>query len=230
MHVNWPTLLRLTPEGTTALATGDGFGVNPWMRPPTMRQVRQFTVLLLALTAFGATACSTTTSSSPPTTSATTATSSPPATTSSSGPMCGGGQIAVSIQTSFVGAGSAAEELGFLNVSQSLCTLHGYPGVAALNLQGQEMAQAGRGDTGGGPPAVVNLSPGQLAEALIQGSDGSAQKCGSLTRSFLVTPPNTTRSTHVTASGTSAAIGVAGACPMSIGPVTAESPQPTPSG
>ena len=146
------------------------------------------------------------------------------------GPMCRNGQIAVSIQASYVGAGSAAEELGFRNVSTSLCTLHGYPGVAGLNLQGRQIAQAERSDIDGGPPTDVNLNPGQLAEALIQGSDGAAQKCGSLTRSFLVTPPNMTQSTHVIAQSTSAALGASDACPISIGPVTPETPQPTPSG
>jgi hypothetical protein len=143
--------------------------------------------------------------------------------------MCGNGQIAVSIQTSYVGAGSAAEELGFLNVSKSPCTLHGYPGVAALDLQGHQIAQAERSDTDGGPPTDVNLSPGQLAEALIQGSDGSARKCGYFTRSFLVTPPNMTQSAQVMANSMSAAIGVSDACPIFIGPVTPETPQPTPS-
>jgi len=143
--------------------------------------------------------------------------------------MCGNGQIAVSIQTSCVGAGSAAEELGFLNVSKSPCALRGYPGAAALNLQGLQIAQAQRSDIDGGPPAEVILRPGQLAEAVIQGSDGSAQTCGFFTRSFLVTPPNMTQSTQVMANSASAAIGVSDACPISISPVAPETPQPTPS-
>jgi hypothetical protein len=144
--------------------------------------------------------------------------------------MCRNGQIAVSIQTSYVGAGSAAEELGLQNVSMSPCSLHGYPGVAALNMQSRQIAQAGRSDADGGPPTDVNLNPGQLAEALIQGSDGSAQKCGSFTRSFLVTPPNMTQSSRVSAKSTLAAIGVSHTCPISISPVTPETTQPAPSG
>ena len=196
---------------------------------------RRLAVLFLALMATGSAACSTTTSSSSPTTTtasptvpstqATTTTTT--TTTAPVGPMCGNGQIAVSIQTSYVGAGSAAEELGFLNVSKSLCTLHGYPGAAALNLQGHQIAQAERSDIDGGLPTDVTLSPGQLGEALIQGSDGSALKCSAFTRSFLVTAPNMTQSTQVVANGTSAAIGVSGACLISIGPVSPETPQPT---
>jgi hypothetical protein len=144
--------------------------------------------------------------------------------------MCRNGQIAVSIQSSYVGAGSAAEELGLQNVSKAACSLRGYPGVAALNLQSHQVAQAERSDTNGGPPTDVNLNPGQFAEALIQGSDGSAQKCGSFTRSFLVTPPNMTQSTEVSAKSTSAAIGVSDTCPFSTSPVTPETTQPTSSG
>lgn len=129
-----------------------------------------------------------------------------------------------------MGAGSAAEELGFLNVSSSLCTLSGYPGVAALNTQGQQIAVATRSDSDGAALTDVDLKPGQIAAALVQGSDGSAVKCGYFTRSFLVTPPNLTRATTVTADSSSAAIGVSGACPISIAPVTPETTQPIPSG
>jgi hypothetical protein len=151
-------------------------------------------------------------------------------TTAPLGLMCGIGQIAVSIQTSFVGAGSAAEELGFRNVSNHPCILQGYPGVAALDPQGHQIAQARRSDADQGPPTEVYLPPGKLAEALIGGSNGSSSECGTFTRSFLVTAPNMTRSTHVVAMSTSAALGVSDVCPISIGPVTPEMPQPTPSG
>jgi hypothetical protein len=120
-----------------------------------------------------------------------------------------------------------AEELGFLNVSKSLCTLYGYPGAAALNQQGQQIAQAGRSDADGGPPREVDLKPGKMAEALIQGGDGSVGECGYFTRSFLVTPPNITESVSVTAKSDSAAIGV---CGIWVSPVTPETTQPTTSG
>lgn len=141
--------------------------------------------------------------------------------------MCGNGQIAVSIRGSYLGAGSAAEELGFLNVSTSPCTLHGYPGAAALNTQGQQIVQVKRSTMdGGSATADVKLNPGQLAEALLSGSNGSSQSCGTFVRSFLVTPPNMTQSATVTATRTSAAIGASASCPISIGPVTPETPQP----
>lgn len=145
------------------------------------------------------------------------------------GPKCRNGQLAVSIQSSYVGAGSAAEELGFRNIGRSLCALSGYPGVAALNTQGQQIAQAERSDSDAAVKAV-GLKPGQIAAALVQGSDGSAVKCDYFTRSFLVTAPNLTRATKVSADSSSAAIGVPDACPISIDPVTPETTQPIPSG
>jgi hypothetical protein len=144
--------------------------------------------------------------------------------------MCRNGQIAVSIQASYVGAGSAADELGLQNVGKFPCDLHGYPGVAALNLQGLQIAQAERSDADEGPPTDVNLKPGQLAEALIQGSDGSSRQCGTFTRSFLVTPPDMTQSTRVSAKSATAAIGVSDTCSIGIGPVTPETTQPSPPG
>jgi hypothetical protein len=207
-------------------------GVNCCIYDSTM--VKRLTVLLLTLTAIGLTACATSNSSSSPATTpvrpTVLGTHATPTTTVPLGPRCANGQIASSIQTSFVGAGSAAEELGFLNVSNHSCTLHGYPGVAALNPRGHQIVQAVRSDADGGPPTDVNLRPGQLAEALIGGSDGSSQECGTFTRSFLVTPPNMTQSALVVAMSTSAAIGASDTCPISIEPVTTETPQPTPSG
>jgi hypothetical protein len=143
------------------------------------------------------------------------------------GPPCHSGQLSISIQASYVGAGSAAEELAFLNVSNSSCSLDGYPGVAALNSQGQQITQARRSDAVGSPATDVDLKPGQEAQALIQGSDGSIGTCGSFTRSFLVTPPNLTQSVPVTAKNTTAPIA---ACLIWVYPITPETLQPTSSG
>ncbi len=236
-------------DGTSHPGNSSWVSLSRWARDPVDQgtggvrasydglMARRSAALLVALVAIGSTACATTSSSSSPTTTSTSP-SVPSAlatttttTTTASGPMCRNGQIRVSIQSSLVGAGSAAAELGFLNVSKALCTLRGYPGVAALDLQGQQIAQAQRSDLdGGSPTAGQNLNPGQLAEALLSGSDGSSRTCGTFTRSFRVTPPNMTQSAEVTADSTSAPIGASDACPISIGPVTPETPQPTPSG
>jgi hypothetical protein len=190
-------------------------------------------VIGLALLGLGMAACSTADSNPSAitrSTSSTAPTSSTNPAKTAVGPMCRNRQLAVSIQSSYVGAGSAAEELGFRNIGKSLCTLRGYPGVAALNTQGQQIAQAERSESDGALQTAVGLKPGQIAAALVQGGDGSAVKCDYFTRSFLVTPPNLTRATKVTADSSSAAIGVSDACPISIDPVTPETTQPIPAG
>ena len=139
------------------------------------------------------------------------------------GPPCSNSQIAVSIQTGFVGAGNAAKELGFRNVSQSPCTLYGYPGVAALNAQGQQIAQ---GKRNGAPTAAVGLQPGAIAAAMVSGLDGSLPQCpGPYVDSFLVTPPNLTQSVVVTAPPNSVGT-IAISCGVDVSPVTPEPSQP----
>jgi hypothetical protein len=194
---------------------------------------RRTTVLLLVLVAGCSAACSSGGSASPSTTVPAGTVAPRPAaatTTPPVGTRCRNGQLAVAIQHSFVGAGSAAEELGFHNVSRSACTLDGYPVVAALDSMGDQIAQAVRGDLDGGPPTDVDLEPGHWAGALVQGSDGSSRECASFTRTFLVTPPDLTRSAVVRAAATSAAIGVSGSCQLGIDPVALETAQPLTSG
>ena len=147
-------------------------------------------------------------------------------TTAPIGPPCGNSELAVSIQTGFEGAGSASEELGFRNVGQSPCTLYGYPGVAALNAQGQQIVQ---GDRNGDLPSAVGLQPGAIAASLVSGSDGSLPQCAGLhTDSFLVTPPNLTHSVEVAAANSFGSIAIS--CGIDISPVTPEPPQPIPAG
>ena len=147
-------------------------------------------------------------------------------TTAPIGPPCGNSELAVSIQTGFEGTGSASEELGFRNVGQSPCTLYGYPGVAALNAQGQQIVQ---GDRNGDLPSAVGLQPGAIAASLVSGSDGSLPQCaGSHTDSFLVTPPNLTHSVEVTAANSFGSIAIS--CGIDISPVTPEPAQPIPAG
>ena len=192
----WPqrrTALRSAPRDGQACAASDGlghaasravFGGRTGANGCNLRDyhgpmARRFTVLVLALSAVGSTACSTTklgssvttTSTTPRTSTSSTGQSAPRSTTISVpvGPMCRNGQIAVSIQTSYVGAGSAARRRT-PNVGRSACTLDGYPGVAGLNTRGQQIAQAGRSTAFGGSPADVNVNPGQLAEAMVQGA------------------------------------------------------------
>ena len=121
---------------------------------------------------------------------------------------CQNGQLAVTVLGNGAAAGSVGQVIGFINVSKVACTLTGYPGVAGLDAQGRQVAQAQRqlmGMLGGlangatAPPAVT-LAPGQGASAMVEGTDnpvGTATSCTSYP-SLLVTPPNLTQSTKVT--------------------------------
>jgi hypothetical protein len=112
---------------------------------------------------------------------------------------CKSDQIAVVAITAGVGAGSTYQELGFLNVSTSQCTLKGWPSVTLLNGAGVQPGQSVPTPTAPGtsPPAAVTLAPGSAATAIVQGSDGFVQyqsSCGTYTW-FVVTPPGITQAT-----------------------------------
>jgi hypothetical protein len=112
--------------------------------------------------------------------------------------------------------------LVFTNQSQSTCLLYGYPGVAGLDAQGNQVVQAQRtlngylGGLGNGAtsPPTVRLAPGQAASATVEGTDvpvGAATTCPDYP-ALLVTPPNLTVSVHVAA-------GLPGCSPIEVHPV-----------
>jgi len=94
--------------------------------------------------------------------------------------------------------------LTFENTSSATCSLYGYPGVAALDSAGKQVAQARRtlngwsgGIAPGQSPQVVNLAPRESASAIVEGTDIPVANDTSLCHSYpklLVTPPNTERS------------------------------------
>jgi hypothetical protein len=135
---------------------------------------------------------------------------------------CRDGQISVSTGVGGGGVGHEDQVLLFTNSSHSACTLSGYPGVAGLDAQGNQVVQAQRTlrgylgglDNGATTPPTVSLSPGQVASATVEGTDvpvGSATSCPTYP-ALLVTPPNLTRSVQVTA-------GLPGCSPIQIHPV-----------
>jgi hypothetical protein len=94
--------------------------------------------------------------------------------------------------------------LNFENTSTATCTITGYPGVATVGSNGQQVTQATRtlrGSLGGLPAgqaqfAPVEVVPGAYAQAVLEGVDqkqeGAAQAgCDAQLPSILVTPPNT---------------------------------------
>lgn len=148
--------------------------------------------------------CGTSTSPGSGTTSTlSTSTSSPTSTsTTALAPECVFGQLAVTSGYGAAATGHASDVLLFKNTSTT-CTLTGYPGVAGLNSSGHQVVQAMRtlnGFMGGVPtgesPPIVTLAPGQVASAIVEGTDvpiGGAVACPSYP-ALLVTPPNTPQS------------------------------------
>jgi hypothetical protein len=120
---------------------------------------------------------------------------------------CRDGQISVSGAFGGAALGHEGQILLFTNSSQSSCTMGGYPGVAALDAQGHQVAQAERSlsgylgglDNGATTPPIVVVTPGQSVSALVEGTDipvAPATSCPSYP-ALLVTPPNLTLSVRL---------------------------------
>jgi len=126
-----------------------------------------------------------------------------PTGTSPSTVRCRGPQLVVGTGGSDSASGHRALVLLFTNHGGTPCHLKGYPGVAALDTSGTQVAQAQRtlgGYMGGASStATVLLRPGQAASALVEAlaynpSDGSA--CTPWA-GLLVTAPDDTASTRL---------------------------------
>jgi hypothetical protein len=143
---------------------------------------------------------------------------------------CRDGQISVSDGGGGAGLGHEDQVILFSNQSQATCVLSGYPGVAGLDAQGDQVVQARRtlgGYLGGvrsgeTAPPPVRLAPGQTASAMVEGTDnpvGSATSCPYYP-ALLVTPPNLTGSVrvHISDVGTDPP-GLPGCSPIEVHPV-----------
>jgi hypothetical protein len=159
----------------------------------------------------------TTTTAPPPTSSSTTSTSTAPGP-----PRCTFAHLVITVGQTGAGLGHQGVTILFKNQGTSVCSLSGYPGVAALNSTGQQVSQAQRTPSGylGGmrtgsttPPLVV-LRGGVAASALVEGTDvpvGTATSCPTYA-ALLVTPPTSSRSKRLTVS-------LPGCSPLQVHPV-----------
>jgi hypothetical protein len=119
---------------------------------------------------------------------------------------CASAQLAVTLGERQQLMAQPAVAVIFTNTSDSSCTLYGYPGVAGLDSNGHQVAQAFRTAQvymGGAPtdtPTSVTLASGAQASALIGGSanpvNGEAA-CPPDYAAVLVTPPGTTTATEL---------------------------------
>jgi hypothetical protein len=132
---------------------------------------------------------------------ATTSTTTLPESAVASAPHCTTAQLAVSALRFGAGLGNVAEVIAFRNTNGGLCTLTGYPGVAALDAHRDQVEEARRsltaylgGQEVGTRPLTVPLEPGQVATATVDGSDnpvGGATSCP-FYPALLVTAPDET--------------------------------------
>lgn len=92
--------------------------------------------------------------------------------------------------------GSSYLVIDFKNLNNSPCTLYGYPGVSLAG--GKPVTQIGQAaaENPATPRQLVTLSPGGVANALLQIADAGnypAQKCAPVTSHWLqIFPPNQT--------------------------------------
>jgi hypothetical protein len=160
-----------------------------------------------------------------------TTTSTLPASDIASAPRCTTADLAVSALKFEAGLGNVAEWIAFKNVGETLCTLTGYPGVAALDGRGVQVQQARRSVAaylgGLGPylePPTVPLEPGQVATATVDGSDNpvGGTSCPYFP-ALLVTVPDETGSIVLEGVGwqgpTFSAQGFPGCAPLTVTPV-----------
>jgi len=123
-------------------------------------------------------------------------------------PNCTTSQLNVSVGKIGAATGHSGFPLLFRNTSSQECLLSGYPGLALLNADDQQVAQAQREPFGflgglpgysGGPLPAIGLQPGQTASALVEGEDfpqGGVTACGPFP-AILVTPPNAVQSVRL---------------------------------
>jgi hypothetical protein len=132
-------------------------------------------------------------------------------------PSCNGSLIALSHSHVDGATGHGNVILQFKNISQSTCTLRGYPGVDARSRNGDTLAHARRtlhGFTGGTSKVrTIVLHSFQVASADLEWLNFKPNGGGScrFSHSIAVTPPNTTKTFHRTVS--------VSACDLQIHPV-----------
>lgn len=125
-------------------------------------------------------------------------------------PRCSSAQLAISLGQRGAGLGHEGAAILFENTGRTECSLSGYPGVVVLGPHGTQVGQAQRTprgylggmETGSATPPVVDLPPGALASAFVEGTDvpeGTAVSCPTYP-ALLVTPPTATSSVRLTVS------------------------------
>jgi hypothetical protein len=120
----------------------------------------------------------------------------------------------VTVPDGTVRQGHIGATILLLNSSPATCDIRGFPGVAGLNRNGAQVAQARwtvAGYLGGirdpanqssptvSPPLLptVTLQPGQYASATVEALDADASRSCLLFPALLITPPDSTASIRI---------------------------------
>lgn len=117
-------------------------------------------------------------------------------------PACGNHSISVSRTHTQGATGHSNVVLRFKNVTHSKCSLHGYPGLDALNVHGHVLAHARRTLNGftGGAHAVrtIVIKAGRYASADVEWLNFNPSTGGScrFSHSIATTPANTSHTVH----------------------------------
>jgi Protein of unknown function (DUF4232) len=115
-------------------------------------------------------------------------------------PECNAGELRIAYtnnaqirEGALVGMSKTDNVVTFTNVGRTTCVIQGYPGVAALNSGGSQIAQAARTGQAVRP---VYLQPGQVASALVSADTASCNSPASVP-GLLVTAPDQYSSTKL---------------------------------
>lgn len=113
-----------------------------------------------------------------------------------------GGLVLAACSTTTAGLPSPAV---FTNISNTACTLSGFPAVVGIDSHGDPVARAVDSVNGllgacgcSGPPVVV-LRPGEIGTSIVEGIDLPGGSCGPFADGIGVTPPHTTQYTFIKA-------------------------------
>ena len=188
---------------------------------------RAATAALLLSTALLAAACgakspaaaptTTVTVTVPPSAPATTPQSSQPATPSSPGtpttaagaPPCPTRYLSAKIGPSGGAAGSVYTNIDFTNISNTTCTLYGYPGVVLAGGSPVRPIGKSAAEDPGTPRRLVTLAPGAVASTLlriVQAANFPSARCGPTKATYLqIIPPNQTTPIFLSYQGTACA-------------------------
>jgi hypothetical protein len=116
--------------------------------------------------------------------------------TAAAAPPCPTRSLGLKLGLAQGAAGSTFQVIDFTNISQSTCTLYGYPGVSLGSGKPVKQIGLAAAESHATPRKLVTLAPGAVASAVLQivhAVNFPAAKCHLVTAGYLqIYPPNQT--------------------------------------